>query len=182
MKITRIILSLLLIAAFSLFALASNEESTTNNQGNGTVEQSEKGGESSSNSTSKNDSASVGGSELGDYSVVIDSCRLAKDYQDEDVIIVKYIYTNVNDDDPTSFYVAFEANAYQNGVGLNISYFVDDSAKYDSSNQHKEIKKGATLEVEVAYELNDTETDIEIEVKELFSFNDSVITKKFSLN
>ena len=41
--------------------------------------------------------------------------------------------------------------------------------------------KGATIEVEVAYELNDTTTDIEVEVSELISFNDSMITKTFSI-
>ena len=45
----------------------------------------------------------------------------------------------------------------------------------------KEIKKGATLDVEVAYELNDATTDVEIEVKELFSFSEKVITKTFKI-
>ena len=40
-------------------------------------------------------------------------------------------------------------------------------------------KKG--FDVEVAYELNDTTTDIEVEVKELFSFSDKTITKTFSI-
>lgn len=70
---------------------------------------------------------------------------------------------------------------YQNGVGLNGAYFLDDSANYNAENQTKEIKKGASIEVEVAYELNDTTTDIEVEVKELFSFDDTTITKTFSI-
>ena len=45
----------------------------------------------------------------------------------------------------------------------------------------KEIKKGATLEVECAYELNDTTTDIEVEVTETFSFDDEIVTKTFSI-
>ena len=50
-----------------------------------------------------------------------------------------------------------------------------------SDNETKEIKKGATLDVEVAYVLNDTTTDLEVEVKELISFNDSVVKKTFSI-
>ena len=45
----------------------------------------------------------------------------------------------------------------------------------------KDIKKGASLEVEVAYELNDSTTDVEVEVSELFSFSDKVIKKTFTI-
>ncbi len=122
-------------------------------------------------------------SNLGDYNVEIVSSRLAKDFQGNDIIIVKYKFTNVKNDDPISFGVAIEDNAYQDGVGLNQCYFADDSAEYNSDNSLKEIKKGASIEVEVAYELNDSSTDVEIEVKELFSLVDeTVITKTFTLN
>ena len=166
----RVALALLLVAAFTLFAMASTEETNTNDQGDGTADVSKSG-------VSKNE-------EIGDYSVVIDSCRIAKaqGYQDKDAIIVKYVYTNVGNDTPTSFMTAFDDNAYQDGVGLNTAYFLDDSAKYSMDNQTKEIKKGASIEVEVAYELNDTSTEVEVEVKELFSFNDTVIKKIFTLS
>ncbi len=96
------------------------------------------------------------------------------------VAIVKYKFTN-NDNDPTSFMFAFDDNVYQNGVGLNTAIFLDDSAEYNSKNQTKEIKKGATIDVEVAYTLNDSTTDIEVEVKELISFSDKKITKTFKI-
>lgn len=120
-------------------------------------------------------------SNLGEYNVVIDSCRLAEDYSGEPIVIVKYLFTN-NDDDPVSFMVAVSDEVFQNGVGLNGCYLVDDSANYSSENQMKEIKKGVTLEVEVAYELNDTTTDIEVEVSEFISFNDKKVTKSFKIN
>ena len=158
--------SLFLVAAvvllFSFFALASGS-SDTDNQGSDSAESSEENGN------------------LGEYKVEIDSCRLAEDYEGKDVVIVKYIFTN-NSDDSTAFYTAFDDTVYQDGVGLNESYVVDVSANYSADNQTKEIKKGASLEVEVAYELNDTTTDIEVEVKELISFSDDVVTKSFSIN
>ena len=117
---------------------------------------------------------------LGNYDVVIESCRLAEDYEGDPVVIVKYKFTN-NDDDPSSFMFSLDAQAYQDGIGLNEAYILDDSANYSSDNQSKDIKKGATLSVEVAYELNDTTTDVEIEVSELISFSDKKITKKFSI-
>lgn len=117
---------------------------------------------------------------LGEYQIDIKSCRLAKDYAGKDVAIITYGFTN-NSDDPSAFYVTFDCGVYQGGVGLNEAYILDDSANYNSDNQTKEIKKGASIDVEVAYELNDTTTDLEVEVKEFFSFNDDTITKTFKI-
>ena len=164
MKKASELLSIVFVLMFALFALGSGEDNNTNiNQGTGTAETAE----------------SI--SNIGKYNVEIKSCRLVKDYTGKDVVIVKYLFTNVSDDDATSFMVAFDDQVYQNGVSLNASYFLDDSANYSADNQTKEIKKGASLEVEVAYELNDNTTDIEVEVKELFSFNDTVVSKTFSI-
>lgn len=162
MKKRNILITVILVLMFAMFALGSSE-STNTDQGAGSV-----------NSTEAL-------TNLGNYNVEIHSCRLAKDYQDKDIVIVKYIYTNVNGNNPTSFMIAFNAEVYQNGVGLNESYFVSDNANYTADNQTKDIKKGATIEVEVAYELNDISTDIEVEVTELFSFSDSSVTKTFSI-
>ena len=118
---------------------------------------------------------------LGDFAVTIESARLAKDYEGKDVVIVKYTFENLNDEDGDSFMWAMDDKVFQNGVGLNKSYFVDDSANYSSDNQSKEIRKGASIEVEVAYELNDTTTPIEVEVSELISFTDAKVTKTFNL-
>ena len=164
MKAVKLLLTLLLVALFGFFALGSGEEETT------TTEQ-EKGSAAAEESDAN----------IGDYSVTIDSCRMAKDYEGNKVVIVKYTYKNVNSDDATAFDIAFMDRAYQNGVELNKAYVLDDSADYNYDNQSKAIKKGASLEVEVAYELNDTTTDVDVEVEELISFDDTVIKKTFTL-
>lgn len=161
-KIASLVLAILLILTFGAFALGSGESEGTENQGSGSA------------------TVTENGSNLGDYKVDILSCRLAKDYSDKDVVIVKYSFTN-NSNNAISFTAALEDEVYQDGVGLNGSYVLADSANYSADNQTKDIKKGASIEVEVAYELNDTVTDIEVEVAELFSFSDKTITKTFSI-
>ncbi len=138
------------------------------------------GGSGSSNQGTGDATPGMNSSQLGDYSVVISDCRLAEDYEGKPVVIVKYRFTN-NSDEATAFWTALDANVYQNDIGLNECIFVDDSANYSSDNQMKEIKKGATLDVEVAYELNDQTTPIDVEVQELFSFSDKKITKSFNI-
>ena len=158
-KIKNLAIVLLIIGMFMMFAVASGDE-TTSDQGSANV---------------ADDTA------IGDYSVEIAGCRLAKDYEGKPVVIIKYVFQNVNGDEPASFMFAFDDYASKNGVGLNEAYVLSDSAKYDESNQTKEIKKGASLDVEVAYELNDKTTDVEVEVKELFSFDEKSITKTFKI-
>lgn len=167
MKKIKGLLSIMLVLVFALGAMGSGD-SSSEDQGAGTVQ-----GEGVQNEET------VGA--IGDYKIVIDSCRIAKDYEGESVVIVKYLFTNVSDDDAASFMFTFEDTVYQNGVGLNEAYILDDSANYSSDNQTKEIKAGATIEVEVAYELNDETTDIEVEIEELISFDDVKITKTFSI-
>lgn len=178
MKKLSFLLAIIMIITFSFFALASGEEEKDSDQGSSSVE-------TTDNEETETDAAAEDNSSLGDYSVVIDSCRLAKDYEGKDVVIVKYIFGNVSDDDEgsASFYLAIEDKVYQNGVGLNEAYVLDEYSNYNSDNQTKEVKKGYTLDVEVAYELNDTTSEIEVEVAELYSFSTDpkVITKTFSI-
>lgn len=163
-KFLTLIAVLSTILIFGMFALGSGD-SSPENQGVGSVQKTQTTGKSSN---------------LGNYSVEIKSCRLAEDYLGKPIVIVKYAFTN-NDEDPTAFYLTFDDSVYQNGVGLSECYIADDSANYSSDNQTKEIKKGATIEVEVAYELNDTTTDIEVEVSRLFSLSDKKIVKTFKI-
>ena len=183
MKKLNLLLVALLIAVFAIFAMGSGESTpTTNDQGSGSVSVTDQNGE---NTDQGNEAATPeetkSNDQIGDYTLVIDSCRLAKNYDKKPVVIVKYIFSNVSDDNATSFASVFEDAVYQNGVGLNEAWLLDDSANYSSDNQLKEIKKGATIEVEVAYELNDSTTDIEVEVSEYFSFDDTTITKTFTI-
>ena len=167
MKKSKLVIALLLVALFALFAMGSGES---------TDEPAKDQGKGSAQTETVDDNA------IGDYSVVIDSCRLATDYEGKPVVIVKYIFTNVGNENATAFMYAFDATVYQNGIGLNEAWILNDSANYSADNQTKEIKMGATLEVEVAYSLTDTTADSEVEVKELFSFDDTMLTKIFSIS
>lgn len=132
---------------------------------------------SSNETASKNETAD---GDLGEYNLNIKSCRLAKDYEGKDIVIVNYGFTNKSDNN-ASFTFAISDKVFQNGVGLNKCYTVAESAKYSSDNQSKDIKKGASIDVEVAYVLNDSETPIEVECSELISLSNEKITKKFNI-
>ena len=155
---------------------SDNSSDTTGNNGNSNSDSTTGNNQNSGNATQDSNKPN-----LDIYNIEILSCRLAEDYSGKPIVIVKYGFTN-NDDDAIAFYLAVTDNVYQNGIGLNECYITDKSANYSSDNQTKEIKKGATIEVEVAYVLNDTTTPIEVEVSRFISLSDKKVTKTFTIN
>jgi len=160
MKKTKLMIAILLIAVFAVFALGSGD-SDTDDQGS-----------QGANSTQGN---------LGDYNVDINGCRVAQDYEGKPVIIIQYTFKNVADDEAASFAWSISDKVYQNGVELEHAYSLDDSANYNSENKSTNIKMGVSIEVEVAYELKDTTADVEVELKELISFDNKTVKKTFKL-
>lgn len=122
----------------------------------------------------------VNDNDLGSYQVEIKNARLTKNYEGKPVVVITYGFTN-NASEPAAFWLTIDDNVYQNGVGLEKAYVLKDGDPYDEANQDKEIKSGVTLDVDVAYILNDTETDVEVEAKEIMSFSDEVVTRTFSI-
>lgn len=171
-KIITLLISVLLLASIALATTGCCFPASDSDSGTGT---------NNNSGTANNAGSSNNDNVLGNYKVEIDSCRLASNYSGDAIVIVKYIFTNVSDESPSSFSSTVSDEVYQGGIGLNECYFAADSANYSSDNQYKEIKKGASLEVEVAYELNDTTTDIEVEVSEWLSFSNKTVTKTFKI-
>lgn len=161
-----VILSIVAVLVFAFFALAS--------------------GSSDSEETKATQEAGVAVTDevdentLGDYNVEIKNARLTENWEGKPAVVITYGFTN-NAEEPAAFWLAFEDNVYQGGVGLEKAYSLKDGDPYDEANQNKEIKSGVTIDVDVAYVLNDTETDLEVEVNELYSFDDDKVSRTFSI-
>lgn len=112
---------------------------------------------------------------LGDYDVSILSSEIGDNYDDGDVLIVHYGFTN-NSKKDASFILSITDKAFQNGIELENAYFADSN---DASSLY--IKPGVGIEVVVAYELPDTSTPVDIELSELMSFSDDKITTTIQL-
>ncbi len=110
-------------------------------------------------------------------SVKIVDMFLSENYSGEDVLIVKYEYTN-GEKKVTAFSQEFRDAVYQNGVECS-SWTISEDADGEPSILY--IKPGATIIVEEAYILNDTTSDVEIEVKTLFG-GKSILSEKRSIN
>lgn len=115
------------------------------------------------------------GNALGDYECKVKSASLTTDWEGKDAVIITYEFTN-NSSEPMSFDVALEANAYQDGVGLETAITDDDADYFDV-----EIKPGVTKDVKKVYVLRDTTTPVEVEVSELFSLSDDKVVTTVEL-
>lgn len=112
---------------------------------------------------------------IGDYKCVVKNAVKCQDYAGKDAILVTYDFTN-NSNDAISFDIALQANAYQDGIGLETAILEEDTDLMDV-----EIKPGVTKEVKKAYLLRDSSTELEIEISELISFSDDKIVTKVTL-
>ena len=116
----------------------------------------------------------------GQANVEIDSYRLCEDKDGNDIIIVKYLLEN-NGKESTCLFYESDIYVYQNGVSLTEAYELPKKCDYDESDRDKQIKGGAKYYAEVAYELEDKEKPVEVEVTDYSFLKDDLKTKTFKL-
>ena len=128
----------------------------------------ENGGTASSENASSVQNAEKSENNVGKYKVEMKNSRITTNTSGEKILVVTYSFTN-NASEAKSFDYAIDAKAFQNGIALGdvfTSYGIDG---YSFDEQHKEVKPGNSLDVQYAYELNDTKSNIEIELSQWLS-------------
>lgn len=131
--------------------------------------------DSNSNATTETKKADPASAKVA---VTIDGMRQTTDYGGKPCIVVDFTFTNVSEDDPTSFMVATNVDVFQNGVELD-SAIVSD---IDSSASMNKVKAGSSIAVQKAYVLNDS-SDVEVNVYPLVSFDKKPLAQQtFSLS
>ena len=121
-------------------------------------------------------------SKIGNYEVTILSAQVVKNTSDGKYdLIVTYSFTN-NATESKAFGYAVSPKLFQNGVEIpELWSRIGIEDYYDFDNQHKEIKPGTTLEVQEAYKLADTTTEVEVEISEWISLSKKTISYTISL-
>lgn len=115
---------------------------------------------------------------LGDYYVEIGDAQVKKDKNGKPILVVNVKYTN-NGNSENAFAYSIIDNAYQDGVQIESA---SDWKSYDSDSQFKQLLKGATYNVQVAYELNNTTSDVVVIMTEFISLDSKKVTKTFKIS
>jgi hypothetical protein len=132
-------------------------------------------GTDASNTTTAAAVTTVVDNTIDDYECIIKTAELgSKTYDNKPTVVITYTFTN-NSDEPAAFYTAFTDTVYQDGIECERSYNLDET------NEDKNIKPGSSIDVKLAYVLNDTTTNIDVEVGGFWSLDGNVITKSFQL-
>ena len=116
---------------------------------------------------------------LGDFEVQIHDFEIADDYAGDPSILIDFTFTN-NSEENESVYVNLIYMAYQNGVQLDSTYFLNN-AHYNPDDLMKDVKPGSSLDLTVAYSLNSNTAPVEFEIGEAFSFNEDKLGKTFEI-
>lgn len=114
---------------------------------------------------------------IGDFGVEITGAALAQDYEGNLAIVISYVWTN-NSEDTTSPMAEVIESAFQDGIELETAFIADDEV-YDSGSSMKEVRPGASLEVQAAYTLDSETSVVEFEIEEFLGFSDEKVSMNF---
>lgn len=117
---------------------------------------------------------------LENCEVTIDKCEVIT-IDEKPYAIVSFTFTN-NSNENRAFYTTVEALAFQDGVEAAESIYLlnENLEPVVDDNYSKEIKPGASINVEYIYALNDIVTPLEIEISH-WLFESKPVTKIFEL-
>lgn len=91
--------------------------------------------------------------------------ELSTNYEGNPVILIYFDYTNTGEEAENA-QLAFHLTTYQNGIECDFDFPADTVEA--NQNISKKIQPGTTLQIAFAYELQDTQNPVTVEVSELF--------------
>lgn len=188
LAVVSIVVVLVTQSAYSAALKAASDELSSSSKPAATSSESSSASDSSKQSEEKADDESASeatpaeekAEEPADseYAVTIDSATVGTDYSDNPCVFITYTFTNVSDDDASAFISSVTADVYQDGVECETAFADTDGG----GNSMTKVKKGSSIEVVQAYELQNTTSDVEVEVKELFAWDDiKLATRTFQI-
>lgn len=118
--------------------------------------------------------------DLGDHHVEIKGAFLAEDYNGRPAIVVTYAWTN-NSEETTTSITSATGKAYQDGVELDAAILINVDG-YDAGSTMKNVKPGATIDVQWAYLLSSETSVVEYEVTDWLGLTGKMVSTEFNLS
>lgn len=118
--------------------------------------------------------------DIGNHHVEIKDAFLAEDYNGNPAIVVTYAWTN-NSEETTTSMTTVTGRAYQDGVELDMAILIDVDG-YDAGTTMKNVKPGATIDVQWAYSLSNETSVVEFEVTDWLGLTGEMVSTEFDLS
>ena len=116
--------------------------------------------------------------DLGDYYVEIKSAVLTADYGGSQAILITYSWTN-NSQETTNALSAFIERAFQDGVQLDSATILSTNPQYSAGTALRDVRPGATTDVQRAYLISDSGSPVEFEVFEFLGDDETAVSMSF---
>ena len=127
---------------------------------------------------SSQDSVSSKEEETSEFEFAIKSTSLSKNYDDTDVLVIEYDFTN-NSDKATSFTFACQDTVFQDGVECDsIKVICND---VDAQQQLNDIQPGKTYTLKVGYSVPDINKPVDVVITDLFG-SETFLEQTIELN
>lgn len=116
--------------------------------------------------------------DLGEYYVEIKSAVLTSDYGGSPAILITYSWTN-NSQETTSALSAFIERAFQDGVQLDSATILSTNPQYSAGTALRDVRPGASTDVQRAYLISDSGSPVEFEVFEFLGDDEAAVSMTF---
>ena len=113
---------------------------------------------------------------VGEFELLYKDACIMKDYEGNDALVLTLDFTN-NSEETTDYFWAIYETAMHNGTELEMGIVYLDAETLESvdDSQYQNVDPGATVEIQTAFELDDTTGEVEITFEEMTgSKNDSI--------
>ncbi|WEV63963.1 DUF5067 domain-containing protein [Bifidobacterium sp. ESL0732] len=122
-------------------------------------------------------SGSFGGADVK----IVSAQKGPNDDQGHPTVVITYQYKNT-DTENHSFIDGVQDQVFQKGVALKSTYYRDEIQGFDEESRDTAVQPGGSLNVTVAYALNDETSPIDVELRSAVNFDDQTkITQTFNL-
>ncbi len=114
--------------------------------------------------------------EVGDFELIYKGASMMKDYDGNDALVLTLDFIN-NSKETTNYFWSIYETAVQNNTELEMAivYLNVDTMDTVDNSQHNDVAPGDTLEIQTAFELNDTTGEVEVTFEEMIgNKNDSI--------
>ena len=115
-----------------------------------------------------------------EYKVVLENMVKTDDGNGKDLLVLYITFTN-NSDEAKSFGSAIDVELFQNDIALKTGYLSYKNSLYDNDllfNSFTDIKKGASINLQLTYELLDAKSLVEFSCKDMWSYDRAAILEK----
>ena len=116
--------------------------------------------------------------DLGNYYVEIKSAVLTADYGGSPAILITYSWTN-NSQETTNALTVFIERAFQDGVQLDSATILSTNPQYSAGTALRDVRPGASTDVQRAYLISDSGSPVEFEVFEFMGDDENAVSMTF---